>query len=97
MTKTSLDTALRESYFNDIARIFEDSYKSDILRVSNNELAMPVVDTDGNEKFLIVKVSIPRGTRDGHGGYIPYDGYAAADDYRIEQESKKKKKEEGAE
>ena len=28
-------------------------------------------------------VLIPRGERDGNGGYIPFDGYAAAEDWKL--------------
>ena len=41
---------------------------------------MPVLDADGNEKFALIKISIPRGSR-SDGTFIPYDGYAAADAY----------------
>ena len=40
---------------------------------------------------LTPKVSIPRGTRNGN-GYDPYDGYAAAEDYKIDLAEKAEKK-----
>ena len=42
--------------------------------------------------MLLIKVSIPRGTRNGEGSYDPYDGYAAADDYAVTCEEKAQKK-----
>ena len=33
--------------------------------------------------FYLVKISIPRGTRNGNGTYTPYDGYAAAEDWKL--------------
>ena len=40
----------------------------------------------------MIKVSIPRGTRNGEGGYTPYDGYAVAEDYQIDLQEKAQKK-----
>ena len=66
--------------------------ETDVLPVSASELAIPCLDEEGNEKFVLIKVSIPRGTRNGN-GYDPYDGYAAAEDYAIDREEKAAKKE----
>ena len=73
------------------------------MPVSASELAMPVVDAEGNEKFALIKVSIPRGSRNGDGGYDAYDGYAAAEDWKLvladkaDKEAKRKEKAERAE
>ena len=45
-----------------------------------------------NEKYVKISVSVPRGTRDGKGGYEDYDGYAAAEDYKLDCEEKAAKK-----
>ena len=63
-----------------------------VAPVSASELAIPCVDDEGNEKFVLIKVSIPRGTRNGQGGYDPYDGYAVAEDYAIDCKEKAQKK-----
>ena len=81
MSKASLETEVR----NQVLQTIIDAVNpiSDILPISASELALPIVDSEGNEKFAVVKVSIPRGERDGNGGYIPFDGYAAAEDYTM--------------
>ena len=81
MSKASLETEIR----NQVLQTIIDAVNpiSDILPVSASELALPVVDSEGNEKFAVIKVTIPRGERDGNGGYIPYDGYAAAEDWKL--------------
>ena len=87
-SKASLENELRSIMLERITDLVEGDMGTDALPVSASELAIPVVDSEGNEKFILVKVSIPRGTRNGQGGYDPYDGYAAADEYKAEQESK---------
>lgn len=63
----------------------------EVLRVGSNEIAIPVVDSEGNEDFLVLTFKIPTGSRDGD----PYDGYAMAEDYALKvrtkaEEAKKK-------
>ena len=91
-SKASLENALRNDCLNALKTFFEQQYETDALLVSASELAIPVTDAENNEKFLLVKVSVPRGTRNGEGGYIPYDGYAAAEDYQLDLEEKAAKK-----
>ena len=92
MSKASLESALRVDFLASISEAIESKYQTDVLPVSASELAIPVTDAEGNEKFVLIKVSIPRGSRNGDGGYTEYDGYAAADDYKAELEQKQAKK-----
>ena len=87
-SKATLENELRTTMLNNIIKMLYDVYDTDGLTVSASELAVPVLDSEDNEKFVLIKVSIPRGTRDGDGGYIPYDGYAAHDAYVEETASK---------
>jgi hypothetical protein len=92
MTKAQLETKLRNEFLTFISDMVNEHYETDVLTVSASELAIPVLDAEGNEKFVLVKVSIPRGTRNGQGGYDPYDGYAVAEDYAIDCAEKTQKK-----
>ena len=96
MSKASLETALRVDALNVVKEALSTHYDLDIEKqicvVSASELAIPVVDAEGNDKFVLIKVSIPRGTRNAEGGYDEYDGYAAADDYKAELEQRQAKK-----
>lgn len=76
----------------DFQNFMSEKYNIDVLRVGPSELAIPAVDDEGNEYFNLLKLSVPRGTRNGEGGYNPYDGYAAAEDYKFELEEKAAKK-----
>ena len=65
----------------------------EVLRVGSNEIALPVLDEDGNEKWLVLTFKVPTGSRDGDA----YDGYAMAEDYSMKCEDKERKAKEKAE
>ena len=92
MTKAQLENKLRNTFLNFVTEQVQVSFDTDVLPVSASELAIPCLDEEGNEKFVLIKVSIPRGTRNGEGGYDPYDGYAVAEDYAIDCQEKAQKK-----
>ena len=92
MSMASMETAIRNDFINNISGFIEDWRGTDALQVSASEIAIPVVDEEGNEKFVLIKISVPRGTRNGDGTYTPYDGYAAAEDYRLDLADKADKK-----
>ena len=87
-SKAALETSIRNEILNALTTILSEHFQSDVLDVSASEITMPVVDAEGNEKFALIKVSIPRGTRLGDGQYEPYDGYAAHDDWELEKADK---------
>lgn len=88
MSKASMETKLRNEILAVIRQALSEHFDLDpvtqIEAVSASELALPLCDEEGNEKYPLVKVTIPRGKRDGNGGYIPYDGHAAAEDYKLD-------------
>lgn len=89
-SKASLETAIRNDILAAITAFLSEKYDSDVMDVSASELTMPVVDAEGNEKFALIKVSIPRGTRTS-GTYEPYDGYAAHEEWELEKKEKANK------
>lgn len=91
MNKAQMETLIRNDFLALIAKAIEAEKETDALPVSANEIAVPCLDPEGNETWAVIKVSIPRGTRNGN-GYDPYDGYAAADDYKMDLEEKAQKK-----
>ena len=86
--KAELENALRSEVMQIIIDALETHYDVNAIVVGSGEIALPIVDNEGNEKYPKIKVSIPRGTRNGDGGYIPYDGYEAGEAYKEEKESK---------
>ena len=92
MTKAQLETKLRNECLELLHETLDNAYGCDVLPVSACEIVLPVTDAEGNEKWILIKVSIPRCTRNGEGGYDPYDGYAVAEDYAQHCKEKAQKK-----
>ena len=81
-TTKSLNDALRAQYMERVHTCL--SAEDEVLVVGANELAVPVVDADGNEKWIVLTIKVPTGSRDGDA----YDGYAMAEDYCLRQKDK---------
>ena len=81
-TQKSLNDELRAMYLERVHACL--SQEDEVLVVGANELAVPVVDADGCEKWIVLAVKVPTGSRDGDA----YDGYAMAEDYRMRQADK---------
>lgn len=104
MSKASLENELRNEILDVIRAALSEHFDLDpevqIEAVSASELTLPLCDSEGNEKYPVVKVSIPRGSRDGNGSYVPYDGHAAAEEWKLvlaDKADKAKKRKEKAE
>ena len=59
----------------------------EVLRVGSNEIAIPVLDSEDNEKWLVLTFKVPTGSRDGDA----YDGYSMAEDYQMKLKEKAEK------
>ena len=59
----------------------------EVLRVGSNEIALPVLDSEDNEKWLVLTFKVPTGSRDGDA----YDGYSMAEDYEMKLKEKAEK------
>jgi hypothetical protein len=74
--------ALREEIKLDwflVLKEFVEEEGWEALQTASNEFAIPVVDREGGEHYVVVTIKIPTGSRDGEA----YDGYAAAEDYTM--------------
>lgn len=71
-----LNEQLREGYLNAIVAYLEK--EDEVLRVKSNEIAIPVIDTEDNEKWVVITVKVPTGADKGR---EPYNGYDEAEDY----------------
>ena len=81
LTKSQLTSKKREDVLTQLSEILAD-LGEDVMREGGNTLVFPSTDDEGNELFVKIAVSIPRGDRSGEA----YDGYAAAEDYKIHLE-----------
>jgi hypothetical protein len=59
----------------------------DVLRVGTNQIAIPVVDSEGEDNYVEFTIKIPSGSRDGDA----YDPYGLAQEYEMKQAEKKEK------
>ena len=88
MSKQAND-ALRLKYIQEVIDRFGDE---EIMRTGTGEIAFPVVDSDGEDNWVVISVKVPTGSRDGD----PYDGYALAQEFEMNQAKKKAREEEAA-
>ena len=92
MSKKATIDALREMYVNNLIETLS-AVGEEVLRVGSNEIAIPVVDGEGEEQYIVFKVQVPIGSRDGEA----YDGYSMAQDYAMRVEAKEQKAKKSAE
>lgn len=90
-TEKTLCEGLRNFHLGEIIKMYE-SHNEEVLRTASNEIAIPVVDRENNDRYIVITVKVPTGSRDGDA----YDGYAVAQDYTMKCEERKAKAEEKA-
>ena len=88
LTRKQLDDEIKVRFLEGVSEHFSN-VGEEVLRVGSNELALPVVDTDGNERWLVVTFKVPTGSREGD----PYDGYSMKEDYEMKLAEKAAKAE----
>jgi hypothetical protein len=89
MKKTN--DALRAQYLDLITALLTGA-DEEVLRVKSNEIAIPCVDADGEDNFVVITIKVPTGSRDGD----PYDGYGEAESYEMKVREKAEKDKENA-
>ena len=85
-------TRIRDNFIEQVRAMFEQNFDSDCFVAGSGILAMPGVDDEGNEFFYKIQISVPRGSRSGDGGYIPWDAYADKEEYELKIKEKEDKK-----
>ena len=88
-TNRKLDNEIRERCLKTLMEMFEKNGE-DVVQTNSNELAFPIVDEDGNDKWVQIVVKVPTGGRDEDG----YDGYGVAESYKMKLKEKEEKKKE---
>ena len=91
INRKALREALKSRYMSGIIEHLENCGE-EVLRTASNEVAIPCVDDDGNDEWLVLTFKVPTGSRDDE----PYDGYSVAEDYEIKQKNKAEKAEKAA-
>ena len=91
LTRKQLDEEIKERFLEGVSEHLENAGE-EVLRVGSNEIALPVVDNNGEERWLVVTFKVPTGSRDGDA----YDGYSMKEDYEMKLAEKAAKAEEKA-
>ena len=84
--KKSLHESLRKSDMDKITAFLADQGE-EVLVTGSNEIALPCVDSEGNDEFIVLTFKVPTGSRDGD----PYDGYSIAEDFKMKSAEKAEK------
>lgn len=92
MSTKILRESLRASYMDKV-RDFLAAQGEEVLQVGSNEFAIPCVDGEGNDEFIVLNFKIPTGSRDGDA----YDGYSMAEDYEMKKREREEKAKAAAE
>lgn len=92
--RQQLDNELREGIIERISN-FLTAENEEVLRTSNTTIAIPTVDSEGNDTYIELAVKIPKGAKI-EGGYAGYDGHEVATEYAEDVALKAKQKAESA-
>ena len=85
-SKKSLHNALRAKYIERVSKFLADAGE-EVLVTGSNEIALPCVDSEGNEEFIVLTFKVPTGSRDGDA----YDGYSMAEHFKMKSAEKAEK------
>ena len=91
LTRKQLDEEIKVRFLEGVSEHLSN-VGEEVLRVGSNELALPVVDSEGEERWLVLTFKVPTGSRDGEA----YDGYSMKQDYEMKLQEKAEKAEEKA-
>lgn len=89
-TKKQLHEGIRNKYLTLITD-YLTAEGEEVLKVKSNEIAVPCLDEEGNEEFIVLTFKVPTGSRDDGEAY---DGYGMAQQYAesvADKEAKAKK------
>ena len=93
VSRKQLREEVKMEFLSSIIDFFE-SEEEEVIRIKSNEIAIPVVDREGNEDFVKIVVSIPTGSNKGT---EPFDAYSLAEEYQLKLKDKELKAKENAE
>ena len=86
VSQTQLNNMIRQKVIENLKALYIQQGE-DVLQTKSNVIVIPTLDAMGNETWIEIKVSVPRGAK----GEI-FDGYEQAEQY-AEKEALKKEKE----
>lgn len=90
-TKKALHEEIRQRFMARV-REFLEKEGEEVLVTNSNEFALPCVDKEGNDEFIVLTFKVPTGSRDGEA----YDGYGEAESFKMKCADKAEKAAEAA-
>lgn len=84
-----LNDEIKSLYFTKVKEMLE-GLGEDVIQVKSNEIAFPVVDSEGNEKSVVIVIKVPTGANKGT---EPYDPYSMGEEFQLKEKLKKEKAE----
>lgn len=92
-SKTALRNELKTAILNDLMAHFT-AQGEDCQQTATHKFGFPCVDSEGNDEYIVITISVPTGERGEDGD--PYDLYGEAEMYRQKQAVKAEKAKESA-
>lgn len=77
-TKKQLHEEIRTKYMQMVMQYLAEQ-DEEILRTGSQEIAIPCLDSEGNDEYLVITFKVPTGSRDGDA----YDGHSVAESYAM--------------
>ena len=87
-TKKVLHEEIRAKYMKLLSDYLTEQ-NEEVLIVGSNEIAIPCLDSEGNDEYMVITFKVPTGSRDGDA----YDGYSMAEDYAMKVREQNEKAE----
>lgn len=88
-SQKALNDEIKVNYFEKVWD-FLSELGEDVIKVKSNEIAFPVVDSEGGEKSVVIVIKVPTGANKGT---EPYDPYAMGEEYELKEKAKREKAE----
>ena len=88
-SQKALNDEIKANYFEKVWN-FLSELGEDVIKVKSNEIAFPVVDSEGGEKSVVIVIKVPTGANKGT---EPYDPYSMGEEYRLKEKAKREKAE----
>lgn len=77
----------RQFFLDEVTALLQE-HDYEVLRTASQTIAVPCLDDNQNEMYVVITFKVPTGTRNGE----PYDGHVEAQDYDMKLEAKEKAK-----
>lgn len=89
VSQTKLNDEIRQKVMEEIKDFYGD--REELLRVASNKFAYPTVDSENEDKWVIITITVPKNEYDG---YIDAEFYKEKCEEKAQKEAERKAKNE---